>query len=152
MPITLISESHWDKLMLGLITLSAYCLAASLMEHFTLFYAWSLVSSDKDLKIIQQFTGTRTLYIYYIPKVALTLMTAAFMYKTKGHFWWQWWCMGCLVVSWVSSAVVQVPLQLRVRERQDRVALAKLRESSWVGTLAMVGNAVVLFYVVLGHI
>ncbi|KAK4541073.1 hypothetical protein LTR36_008298 [Oleoguttula mirabilis] len=152
MPPTLIHESHWSKLLLATALLSAYCLAGCLMEHLTLFFTWSLVSSDKDLKIIQQFSGMRTLYIYVLPTIALTLVTATFMYETRGHFWWQWWCMGCLVVSWVSGAVVQGPLQIRVRERQDRVALARLRGSSWVRTGAMVGNAVVVCYVVLAQV
>lgn len=145
-PVKIIPPHHWDRTFIALALQASYCLAACLMEQFTLFLTWSLVSSPMDLAAIHSMARTQTFLIYTLPKIALTFTMAALMWEMSGHFWWQWWCMACLIVHWAVTLGVGLPLHVRVKESGDRVALKRLRESHWVGTGAMVGCAGVVVW------
>lgn len=135
-------------LILGLF--SAYCLAGCLMEHFTIFHSWTLITRDFDLLNVQWQVGMRTFYVYIIPKVIITLMPIPLVREQP----LLWWALANMAISWISSFLVQIPLQLKVRENKekaDRVALQKLVRSTWVRTITMVGHCAVVFYVIWIH-
>lgn len=115
------------------------------MEHFTLFYAWTLTTIPTDLQRMQHATGMRTLYIYVIPKAIITVWPF-FLVREELLLWL---AVANMAISWISSFLIQIPLQLKVRENADRVALRKLVSSTWVRTFAMVGHCGVVFYIVL---
>ena len=124
--------------------LTAYSLAGCLMEHFTLFYAWTLVPPEHSaiLRRVQYNSGMRAMYVYVVPKIAVTAWTM-FLLNEHPRLWWSALCLG---VSWGSSFLVQVPLQLKVQETGDRVALERLVRTTWVRTLAMVGHCCVVVW------
>ena len=116
------------------------------MEHFTLFYSWTLTSNNRDLQLIQYRTGVRAAWIYVLPKTIVTLLTIPLLRQET----LLWASLLFLAVSWLSSFVVQIPLQLKVRESADRVALGRLVRTTWVRTVAMMGHCGVVLFVVLG--
>ena len=139
------------KLALLYALLSAYCLDGCLMEHFTLFYAWTLTTTSQDLARIQTATGKRAMYIYVVPKILVTLLPAYLVFSSDALFTSRgslWMSLAFLGVSWASSFLVQVRLQLRIQESKgtDRVALERLVRTTWVRTLAMVGHCAVVGY------
>jgi hypothetical protein len=126
--------------------LTSYNLAGCLMEHFALFYAWTLIPANQPatLQHVQYKSGLRALYVYVIPKTILTVWTFALV----GGEPRLWWSVVWLGVSWVSSFLVQVPLQLKVRETGDRAALERLLRTTWIRTIAMVGHCCVVGWVI----
>lgn len=157
-----------DTLFMVLVMFSSYSLAGCLMEHFAVFYAWTLTSTPLDLRTIQYHSGMRVFYVYVIPKSLTTVLTAYFAF-TWGHvdltlllrpwLWmqlgaqlmesWAWWCLACLSVSWISSVRVQIPLQLEVRANADRRALRRLLRTNWIRVLAMVAHVSIVTCVAL---
>lgn len=127
--------------------LSAYNLAGCLMEHFALFYAWTLIPANQSsiLQHVQYNSGLRAMYIYVIPKIFVTLWTGLLLRQHPRL----WWSAFCLAISWLSSFLVQVPLQLKVRETGDRKALDQLLRTTWLRTLAMVGHCSIVVWVLL---
>ena len=91
---------------------------------------------------MQYITGMRTLYIYVVPKLVLTILSIALLRQEP----LLWVGLAFLAMSWISSFAVQIPFQLKVRERADRVALARLLRTTWVRTLAMVGHRAVVCF------
>ena len=55
-----------------------------------------------------------------------------------------------LAVSWISSFAVQIPLQLKVKESADLLALGRLYTTTSVRTLTMLGHFVVVLYILFG--
>jgi hypothetical protein len=45
--------------------------------------------------------------------------------------------LAALTVSWVSSAAIQVPIQLRIRRNADRAAIERLLRTDWIRVAAM---------------
>jgi len=139
MPLTLIPNTHWDRTFILLSLLSAYTLATTLTTHFTLLPTLSLLASlDIEAIYRHHYTTPLAFLTVTLPEIVLTVTLAALTWETKGHFWWQWFCTACLVVHW-GAVVVQTPLRMRVKERQDRVAVEGLRDRAWMGTVAIVG-------------
>ena len=118
--------------------LTAYNLAGCLMEHFALFYAWTLIPSDQTaiLQHVQYNSGLRAMYVYVVPKIVVTIWTMLLL-PEHPRLWWSALCLG---ISWMSSFLVQVPLQLKVRETGDHAALERLVETTWTRTLAMIAH------------
>jgi hypothetical protein len=142
---------------LSLALLSAYNLAGCLMEHFVVFYGWSLTTSATELKHIQTPTGIRTGIVYIIPKIVLT----ALMLRCTGSsqherllagdiFGIDWTIVSTtlLATSWASSFLVQIPLQLQIQKTGDRKALERLILTDWIRVLSMVGHCTVLAVVI----
>lgn len=125
--------------------LTSYNLAGCLMEQFTLFYAWTLVPESQPaiLQRVQANSGLRAMYVYVVPKVIVTVWTVTLL-REHPQLWWSVLCLG---VSWVSSFMVQVPLQLKVREAGDRAALERLLKTTWTRTLAMIGHCLAVGWV-----
>jgi hypothetical protein len=136
------SNMEISESMLAYALLTSYNLAGCLMEHFALFYAWTLLPPTQPtiLQHVQYNSGLRAGYVYVIPKVVLTCCTFALLHQEPRL----WWSVVCLGISWVSSFLVQIPLQLQVKESGDRVALRQLVRTTWVRTMAMVGHCCVV--------
>lgn len=109
------------------------------MEHFILFDSWTLVGSE-EFALIHSRTGWRDMLIYVTPLIALFVVDLlllrhrpAFLPKT-----WLWVSIGCHIVTWVSSAFVQVPLQLKLYDVQDLELLNRLIVSDWIRLSALI--------------
>lgn len=127
--------------------LSAYCLAGCLMEHLTLFCAWSFATNANDLARMQVATGTRAGIIYVLPKAIVTMLTIWFAFSGT-PIAGVWFSVVSLGITWVSSFLVQVRMQLRLKASQgkDRAALERLLNTTWVRTAGMVGHCFVVGY------
>jgi hypothetical protein len=125
--------------------LSSYCLAGCLMEHFAVFPGWLLVS-PADIAVVQIRQGYGSLMIYVVPKSVLTIFliyiwasttepTTAPVPTLSLYF-----SLAMMAISWVSSFVVQIPLQLRIREEKDKGLVQTLIRTDWVRVLSMAAH------------
>lgn len=129
--------------------LSAYNLGCCLMEDLAVFKAWTLTTdtaaNNLELRKMQTTTGVRMAWIYIAAKTAMTLY-APFLARDEPAMWW---CVGAMAVSWTSSFLVQVPLQLRVRKTGDRAALERLVRTTKVRTWSMIVHSAVVGWILL---
>lgn len=125
--------------------LSSYCLAGCPMEHFAVFLGWLLVS-PADIAVVQIRQGYGSLMIYVIPKSVLTIflisiwastteLTTALVPTLSLYF-----SLAMMAISWTSSFVVQIPLQLRIREEKDKDLVRTLIRTDWVRVLSMAAH------------
>lgn len=125
--------------------LSSYCLAGCLMEHFAIFPGWLLVSASH-LPAVQTRQGYGSLLIYVLPKAVLTILLVYMWILTTEaaitpistasiRF-----SVAMLTISWSSSFVVQIPLQLRIEKERDRNLVQRLIMTDWLRVLAMAGH------------
>jgi uncharacterized membrane protein YGL010W len=133
--------------------LSSYCLAGCLMEHFAVFPGWLLVSAA-DLPVVQVRQGHGSLAIYVIPKIVLTFFIIyLWAFTTEAvtapvstaslRF-----SLAMLVISWISSFAVQIPLQLRIREGRDKSLVRRLIRTDWVRVLTMAAHCLAVVWAV----
>jgi hypothetical protein len=115
------------------------------MKHFAVFPGWLLVS-PADIVVVQIRQGYGSLMIYVVPKSVLTIFliyiwasatepTTALVPTLSLYF-----SLAMMAISWISSFVVQIPLQLRIREEKDKGLVRTLIRTDWVRVLSMAGH------------
>lgn len=121
--------------------LSTYCLAGCLMEHFAVFSGWTAVGPDQ-LPTVQATQGAGSGIVYVVPKTLLTgFVVTLLITAPSGLVTWPVWAgLGALAVSWLSSALIQVPTQLRLRRTADRAAAIHLQRTDWIRVVTMVAH------------
>ncbi|KAK4445206.1 hypothetical protein QBC34DRAFT_384611, partial [Podospora aff. communis PSN243] len=107
--------------------LSAYCLCGGVMEHTSVFRGWLHVHEPRQLKALQTASGHGVLYTYVIPKTVLTIFNAYLALRppvavrgSSNLHMGLWFGLAMLSISWISSFLVQIPLQLRIRRTGDQ--------------------------------
>jgi hypothetical protein len=121
--------------------LSAYCLAGCLMEHFAVFSGWSAISPEQ-FRAVQTAQGHGSGIVYVIPKFVLTAVLIALLVVAPDGIpsWPLWAALAALTVWWAVSALVEVPLQLRLRRTADRRGFERLLRTDWIRVAAMVAH------------
>ena len=121
--------------------LSAYCLAGCLMEHFAVFSGWPVVGSG-EVRAVQRVQGHGSGIVYVVPKVALTVLVIVLLVvRPDGVPWWPLGAgLATLTASWISFVVIQLPLQLHIRQTAERRAIVRLLHSDWIRVTAMAAH------------
>lgn len=121
--------------------LAAYCLAGCLMEHFAVFAGWGAVGSEQ-VRSVQTTQGHGSAIVYVVPKAALTALVVVLLVTAPdGILRWPLWAgLAALAASWTSFVLIQLPLQLRIRQTADRQAIRRLLHSDWIRVVAMAAH------------
>ena len=121
--------------------LSAYCLAGCLMEHFAVFSGWTAVGPE-EFRAVQTAQGHGSGVVYVLPKLVLTAVVIALLVVAPDGIpsWPVWAALAALTVSWVVSATVEVPIQLRIRQTADRRDIERLMRNDWIRVATMAAH------------
>jgi len=115
------------------------------MEHFAVFPGWLLVS-PADIAVVQTRQGYGSLMIYVVPKSVLTIFLIYIWASTTESTTAPvptlslYFSLAMMAISWISSFVVQIPLQLRIREEKDKGLVRTLIRTDWVRVLSMAAH------------
>jgi hypothetical protein len=120
---------------------SAYCLAGCLMEHFAVFSGWPAVGA-KEFRSVQTTQGHGSGIVYVVPKTLLTALVVVMLAAAPDAVpdWPLWAGLAALTTSWVSFALIQLPIQLHIRKTADRAAIARLVRTDGIRVVAMVAH------------
>jgi len=137
--------------------LSSYCLCGGVLEHAAVFRGWLQVHEPRQLKALQAVSGYGVLYTYVVPKTALTIFNAYLVVRPPtaasggSHLRFGLWLgLAMLTISWVSSFLVQIPLQLRIQETGDVALARRLEKTTWTRTWAIVLHASSVLWILIG--
>ncbi|QKV81624.1 hypothetical protein HUT10_37570 [Amycolatopsis sp. Hca4] len=119
--------------------LSAYCLAGCLMEHFAVFAGWPAIGRG-EFRAVQTSQGHGSGIVYVVPKTLLTALVVVALVTGTIPAWPLWGGLVALGASWLSFAVIQLPIQLHIRETAERPAIVRLVRTDWIRVLAMVAH------------
>lgn len=124
--------------------LSSYCLCGGILEHAAVFRGWLQVHEPRQLKSLQSVSGYGALYTYVIPKTVLTIFNAYLVCSPPLLSPGQEqvgsalrFGLAMLGISWASSFLVQVPLQLRIQKTPNQELVGRLNRTTWVRTVTM---------------
>ena len=120
---------------------SAYCLAGCLMEHFAVFSGWPVVGS-REFRAVQTAQGHGSGIVYVVPKVALTVLVIVLLVVAPDGVpgWPLRAGLAALTASWISFVLIQLPIQLHIRQTAEPRAIRRLLHSDWIRVAAMVAH------------
>lgn len=117
--------------------LSFYCFGAGMIDSFALYHSWLFVGED-EFAAVHQAAGQRIVLIFVLPTLVLTGITIAmFWYRPSiipKHLLWS--AFACQMISWLSSAFIQIPIQLQLDQGRDEALLNKLITTDWIRIIA----------------
>jgi hypothetical protein len=121
--------------------LAAYCLAGCLMEHFAVFSGWPVVGSG-EVRAVQTTQGHGSGIVYVVPKLVLTVLVVVLLIVAPGGVaaWPLWAGLTALTASWISFVLIQLPLQLHIRQTAELRAIKRLLHSDWIRVAAMTAH------------
>ena len=101
--------------------ISFYVLAAALLEHFGLFRGWPYVP-ESDFRKVRTVQGMASLFLGVVPKALMTVLIVVLLFLGLAGVSTAllWVSLVVMTISWVSSAFIQVPLQLRLQRGDNR--------------------------------
>lgn len=130
---------------------SSCCLAGCLIENFAIFPGWVLVCTA-DLAVRRRDRATVGLAIY------VTILTCFLIYM------WAFtteemtalvstaflrFSLAVMAISWISSFVVQIPLQLRIGGEKNKSLVRRLIKADWMRILSMAVHCGAVIWAVL---
>ncbi|MBC7828414.1 MAG: hypothetical protein H7122_11760 [Chitinophagaceae bacterium] len=119
--------------------LSFYCFGAGIIDSFALYHSWLFVGAN-EFAAIHQAGGQRIVLFFVFPMVILTIITILlFWYRPQvipKHL--LWYAFACQLISWLSSAFIQIPIQLQLDQGKDEVLLSRLITTDWIRIIAWV--------------
>ena len=130
--------------------LSFYCFGAGIIDSFAIYHSWLFVGED-EFAAVHQAAGQRIILFFVLPMVVLTIVTALM-------FWFRvniipknllWFAFTCQVVSWISSVMIQIPIQMRLDRGKDEELLNKLITTDWIRIIAWVVYIVIVIQMIL---
>lgn len=106
---------------------------AAFVESFVNYPSWHLIGSDSFLNY-HKFIGPRIIAFLVAPAVLGTIFTIALLRfrPAKIPLWSVWAAILLQLVVWVSTATIQIPIQLQLAEQGATPALLeRLMETNW---------------------
>lgn len=100
--------------------LSFYCFGAGMIDSFAIYPSWLLVG-EEEFVAVHQAGGQRIVLFLVLPILALTIIIIIM-------FWHRpvaipkrllWIAFVCQMISWLSSAFIQIPIQIQLDQGKD---------------------------------
>lgn len=117
--------------------LSFYCFGCGILDSFAIYHSWQFVG-EEEFATVHQATGQRIVLFFVLPTLILTIITIMM-------FWYRpavipksllGLALACQLASWISSALIQIPIQLQLDNGKDIQLLNKLIATNWIRIIA----------------
>jgi hypothetical protein len=130
--------------------LSFYCFGAGVIDSFAIYHSWLFVGAD-EFPAVHQAAGQRILLFLVLPMVVLTVITVLMFWIRPNIISKRLLSLAfiCQIVSWLSSAVIQIPIQFQLDHGKDEVLLNKLISTDWIRIIAWLIYIVIVVQILL---
>lgn len=125
--------------------LSFYCFGAGMMDSFVVYHSWKFVGAAEFARVHQE-SSVRIVQVFVSATLMMTITTIVMFWKRPYYIpkKWVWIAFISEIISWVSSALIQIPIQGQLSQGRDEAALSRLIATDWVRIAAWVFYIVVV--------
>jgi uncharacterized membrane protein len=132
----------------GFFLLVFYAFGASMMDSFAMYHTWFFVG-DKEFSRMHIESGRRIVIVFVLPTLLMTLfLVLQFWHRAKAiPRKLLWVALVCTIIPWLSSAFIQIPMQIKLDQGRYVQLLRALTETDWirvVPTFILAGVALVM--------
>jgi hypothetical protein len=122
-----------------------YVFGASMMDSFAMYHTWRFVG-EKEFSEMHIESGSRIIPFFVIPTLVMTVfLVLQFWHRPKAvSRKLVWAALICTIIPWLSSALIQIPMQIELDKGKDMELLKELIVSDWIRVIpsfALVGVA-----------
>jgi len=124
--------------------LSFYCFGAGMMDSFVVYHGWKFVGVA-EFAVVHEETGKRIVQVLVMETLLMTLMTILMLWSRPFNVSKKWIAaaFGCELISWVSSVIIQIPIQFGLHHK-DEAALQRLLTTDWIRIAAWLAYIIIV--------
>lgn len=138
------SQGRW--ITTAFFALALYAVGAGMMDSFVVYHTWKFIG-DAEFALAHMESGSRVVQVFVLPLLATTVLLVLLFWHRATAIPRKliWVALVCLVIAWLSSVFIQIPMQMELDKGKNPVLLQKLIDSDWIRFVPqMVFLAVVL--------
>lgn len=125
-----------------------YSTGAGFVEAFLNYPSWKIIGPSPQWQAYRAMLGPHIIPLLAIPSlpVSLILNLSLFFWRPAGVARWTVWaCLAFLLIALVSTAAIQIPIQIQLDQRYDPALVDRLMVTSfWFRDVMSVLRIVVL--------
>jgi len=110
-----------------------YGLGAGMMDSFVVYHTWKFIGPSEFANAHME-SGKRIVPFFVIPMVLMTVFLVLL-------FWYRprvisrrllWIALLCAIIPWLSTAFIQIPMQVELSKGKNDVLLQQLTTTDWI--------------------
>jgi hypothetical protein len=123
-----------------------YTFGASLMDSFAMYHTWRFVG-EEEFSTMHVESGKRIVMVFVIPTFLMTVFLILFFWHRPKFVSRKlvWAAFVCGIIPWLSSALIQIPIQIRLDGGKDQALLEWLILSDWIRVVPAFGLMAIAF-------
>jgi hypothetical protein len=123
-----------------------YGLGAGMMDSFVIYHTWKFIGHAEFANAHIE-SGSRIVSFFVLPMLLMTVFLILLFWHrpsviSRGLVWM---ALVCTIVPWLSSAFIQIPMQLQLSKGKDEVLLQQLITTDWIRIIPTWVMAVIVF-------
>jgi hypothetical protein len=113
--------------------LSFYALGAGMMDSFVIYHTWRFIGAA-EFSEAHIASGSRIVPIFVFPMLLMTIFLILLFWHRPRVISRKmlWTSLICTIISWLSSAFIQIPMQGKLSQGKDIVLLNELIYTDWI--------------------
>jgi hypothetical protein len=140
-------HAHWITPVF--MALAFYVFGASMMGSFVIYHTWRFVGEADFVKMHIE-SGNRIVSFFVLPTLIMTVFLVL-------QFWHRprivprsliWSALICTIIPLLSSAFIQIPMQIKLDQGQDNYLLEQLILTDWIRVIPSFGLAIAVFIMI----
>jgi hypothetical protein len=110
-----------------------YGFGAAMMDSFVVYHTWKFIGAA-DFAVAHMESGSRIVPFFVLPMLVMTLFEVLL-------FWHRpkvisknlvWAALICTIIPWLSSAFIQIPMQMELDKGKNDELLQQLITTDWI--------------------
>jgi hypothetical protein len=113
--------------------LAFYGFGAGMMDSFAIYPTWRLVGPD-EFAAFHKVAGARIQVVFVLPLLIMTLLEVLMLWHRPVTIprWLVWIALTLTLIPWLSSAFIQIPIQVALDNGKDDALLERLIITDWI--------------------
>ena len=113
--------------------LAFYGFGAGMMDSFVVYHTWRFIG-EAEFPLAHIESGSRIVPFLVLPMLLMTLFAILLFWHRPKVISRKliWIALICLIIGWVSSAFIQIPIQIELDKGKNEELLQWLIDSDWI--------------------
>ncbi len=110
-----------------------YGFGAGMMDSFVVYHTWKFIGSA-DFALAHMESASRIVPIFVLPMIGITVFLILMFWHRPTVISRKmiWSCLVCTIIPWLSSAFIQIPMQIKLDKGKDEGLLNHLIVTDWI--------------------
>lgn len=130
--------------------LSFYCFGLGMMDSFVVYHSWLYVGAN-EFAAMHSAASERIVPLLVLPTLVLTILCVIMLQNRPAYFTKRQIGLALLMLmsGWLSSALIQIPIQNQLQTGKDDALIQKLIVTDWIRVIAWFGYIIIVLKMLL---